>query len=317
MISNNKVKSEGGLLQSKYWASIYRKEKKQVVNAKNLNAEAFGVIQNIKFIGKYLYIPRLFDEHLDLIEKFIKIAKENKCKWIRMDIENSEQLKKLQKFKIIESPHDMQPRDHLIIKIPETGEEILKRMKSKTRYNVRLAKKKGVQVEFIKYGDEDFERAFDAFFEMVKNTSKRKGVVFHNREHYLNMFKEIPVELISLAVAKFEDNYIAANIITFYLGVATYLHGATGESYRNLMAPFLLQFEAFKKAIKMNCKFYDFGGVFPDSDNAGKKGITRFKKGFAPKEEIYKFKGSYDLVIVPLSYNSYRTLLSIKKKIKK
>lgn len=314
MILNNKVKPEGGLLQSKYWVNILQEEGKKIFSVKKTNFEVFGVIHNIKFIGKYLYIPRLSDEHLDLIEEFVKIGKENACKWIRIDIDN---IDKLNNFKIVESPHDMQPREHLILKIFDSEEEIFKRMKQKTRYNVRLAIKRGVKIKFFKYNEEGFEKAFNNFFEMVNNTGKRKGVSFHEKEHYLNMFKKIPKESILLAIAKFEDDYIAANIITFYGGVATYLHGATGEKHRNLMAPFLLQFESFKKAIEMNCEFYDFGGIFPSSEDIGKKGITKFKKGFSPKEETYKFAGSQDLIISPFSYSVYRNLLLIKKIIKK
>ena len=136
MISNNKVKPEGGLLQSEYWANLWKKENKQVINIKRENLRVFGVIQNIKFIGKYLYVPRLLDEHLVFFDELIEIAKNNNCKWIRVDIDNKEQVKKMSNFSILKAPHDMQPKEHFIVKLPNSSEEILEKMKSKTRYNI-------------------------------------------------------------------------------------------------------------------------------------------------------------------------------------
>ncbi len=317
MISNNKVKPEGGLLQSEYWANLWKKENKQVINIKGENLRVFGVIQNVKFIGKYLYVPRLLNEHLVFFDELIEIAKNNNCKWIRVDIDNKEQIKKMSNFSILKAPHDMQPKEHFIVKLPSSSEEILEKMKSKTRYNTRLAEKKGVKVRFIKYGESDFDEIFDKFFKIVNSTAKRKGVSFHVREHYINMFSEIPNDSISLVVAEFEGEIIAANIVTFFGGVATYLHGATSDKYRNVMAPYLLQFKSMQKAIELNMNWYDFGGVFSSSDDAGKKGITKFKRGFSPKEEITNFGGSYDLIIASVAYKMYRRLLNIKKKIQK
>ena len=317
MTLDNKIKPEGGLLQSKYWACIWEEEKKEVLRIKKQDLEVFGVFQYVKFVGKYVYIPRIRDEQIELIDEIKKEAKKNNCSWVRIDFFDKKQLDKLDKSKWKKAPHDMQPKDNFIIKIADTEEEILKNMKSKTRYNVRLAIKKGVKIKVFRYKQAGFNEAFCEFFEMVEKTAKRKGVSFHPREHYESMFKKIPKENIALYSAQVNGSFVAANIITFFGGVATYLHGATSDKYRNYMAPFLLQFRAICDAKELGYNYYDFGGVFLKSNDKGKIGITKFKRGFSPDQEISSFMGSWDLVLNPFRYKVYRILLSIIKKIRK
>ncbi len=317
MTLDNKVKPEGGLLQSKYWTSLWKEENKRVLKIKKQDLEVFGVFQDVKFVGKYLYIPRIRDEQIELADEIKKEARKNNCSWIRIDFFDKKQLDKFSKFECKKAPHDMQPKDHFIIKIAETEEEILKNMKSKTRYKVRLAIKRGVKINVFRYKQAGFDDAFCEFFDMVEKTAKRKGVSFHPREHYENMFKKIPKENIALYIAKVDGSFVAANIITFFDGVATYLHGATSDKYRNYMAPFLLQFRAICDAKELGYNYYDFGGVFLNSTDKGKIGITKFKRGFCPNQEISNFLGSWDLVLNPFRYKVYRILLSIIKKIRK
>jgi lipid II:glycine glycyltransferase (peptidoglycan interpeptide bridge formation enzyme) len=125
-----------------------------------------------------------------------------------------------------------------------------------------------------------------------------------------------------------------------YGDTATYLHGATDDEYRNVMAPYLLQWQAIKDAKKAGYKFYDFGGVKTEISNSPNylisnqtqnpnnqidkntryqipdtswSGITKFKLGFAPETEPIKFPGSFDLIIKPQKYLPYRLVSQLKK----
>jgi lipid II:glycine glycyltransferase (peptidoglycan interpeptide bridge formation enzyme) len=128
------------------------------------------------------------------------------------------------------------------------------------------------------------------------------------------MFNNMPEKMMQLYVATYNDEVIATNIVSFYNNTATYLHGATSDKYRNMMAPFLLQWQAILDAKQNNCQWYDFGGVFLDTEDNGKKGITRFKKGFSPKTEIFKTEGSYDIILSEFKYKTYHILQLFKKR---
>lgn len=304
----DKKQPEGGLLHSDLWAAFLRAEGKEVVSGNDF----FAVKQSVPLFGDYLYTPRFAPNNEQEIKELLALGKENNVPWIRIDVATERQLQQLEHVEYLQlrqAPHNMQPKENLIIDITVSEEEILAQMKSKTRYNTRLAKKKDVAIHYVTKSDEDFQQVFDLFFAMVEQTATRKGVQFHPKEHYQKMFDALPEESIALFAAEHGGGvFIAANIVTFYNGTATYLHGATADTHRNLMAPFALQWSAIRTAKEKGCSYYDLGGVFPESEDAGKAGITRFKKGFAPKEEFTTSQGSYDLILCPVKYKSYRLL---------
>ena len=237
----------------------------------------------------------------------------------------------------------MQPKQNFIVDIDLSEEELLVGMKSKTRYNIRLAKRKGVEILVTRE-----QKYIDKFIELVGQTAKRKGVAFHEREHYQKMFEKISEDVLQLYVAEYEGEVIAANIVSFYGGVVTYLHGATSDKYRNVMAPFLLQWQAILDAKKRGLKYYDFGGIeavetghtpvksqksshFAEATRDKKvksqlgveecelipapgklQGITKFKLGFSPKTQPFRTAGSYDIILNKPKYWLYRFLQRVK-----
>ena len=332
---SNKAKPipEGGLLQSKYWTAVLHAEGKDVWQIKNINKEkrvkpglsseaeqsakpGFSRVENVVYctnyklplVGKYGYIPRAYNLNTENIKEIVKKVKSKSLGWLRLDIKSLELVEDLKrKYILRKAPHDMQPRQNFIVSIDLPEEELLARMKSKTRYNIRLAKRKGVKILVTRE-----QKYIDKFINLVKQTAKRKEVAFHDREHYQQMFKNIPEDVLQLYIAKYQGEVIAANIISFYGGVATYLHGATSNNHRNVMAPFLLQWQAILDAKERGIKYYDFGGIFPESSDSGQWGITRFKLGFSPKTKPFQTAGSYDIILNKPKYWLYRFLQKIK-----
>jgi lipid II:glycine glycyltransferase (peptidoglycan interpeptide bridge formation enzyme) len=300
---------EGGLLQSRYWANVLRAEGREIVEIGGDENKIFGAVNKLPIVGKYLYIARVSRVlNLEDQNQIIRTAGGNNCFCIRIDLEDEKILKEVSKeYSIKKAPHNMQPKENFIIDIDLSEEELLAGMKSKTRYNIRLAKRKGVE---ILVGRE--QKYIDKFIGLVEQTAKRKGVSFHKREHYQQMFQNIPEDVLQLYVAKYKGEVVAVNIISFYGGVATYLHGATADKFRNVMAPFLLQWQAILDAKKRGIKYYDFGGIFTESADSGKQGITRFKLGFSPKTQPYQTAGSYDIVLNKLKYWMYRILQKMR-----
>lgn len=166
----------------------------------------------------------------------------------------------------------------------ETG--ILKQMKSKGRYNIKLAAKKGVKV--TSYSSDNGEKLAPAvkdFFRLVRTTTARNHFSGHGEQFYLDLLKTVDSKLY---LAWFEDKCVAGIIVTFHQKIAIYYYGASANQYRNLMAPYLLQWEAMKEAKSYGCKYYDLFGTAPSTiPNHPWQNITQFKNKFGGFEVQY------------------------------
>ncbi|MBO5607846.1 MAG: peptidoglycan bridge formation glycyltransferase FemA/FemB family protein [Treponema sp.] len=195
---------------------------------------------------------------------------------------------------------DVQPPDTVLLSLEKSEEEILSEMKSKWRYNIRLAGKKGVEVSRHYATDADFEDAFEAFYNLFEQTSKRDGVSFHGKAYYKDLLERgIPSEdeskpKITLYLAKHENDCLAGIITLFCEREAVYLYGASGNIKRNLMPAYLLQWTAIQDAKKEGCPVYDFYGCPPtDDENHPMHGLFLFKTGFGGK--LIHRPGSFDI----------------------
>ncbi|MDD3190966.1 MAG: peptidoglycan bridge formation glycyltransferase FemA/FemB family protein [Candidatus Pacebacteria bacterium] len=197
----------------------------------------------------------------------------------------------------------VQPKDTLILDIRKNEDELLCEMKQKTRYNVRLAEKKGVKILAQDFSEKNFED----FWGLTMETAKRDGITTHDREYYHEMLRMLGSGSEGLEAklysARYEGKTIAANIVLRFGDCAIYLHGASSDKSRNLMAPYLLQWNQIKDMKNAGCKSYDFWGITIDDENPKWRGITRFKKGFGGKEVSYV--GVYDLPVNKILYSIY------------
>lgn len=171
------------------------------------------------------------------------------------------------------------PEHSLIVDLSVSEEKILKQMKQKGRYNIKIAEREGVKVQESK--------DVDAFYELFTETTGRDGFSGHPKEYYRDMLKSLG-ENAKLFLAKYKGKAVAAAIITYYQGVATYYFGASSAEYRNVMAPYLLHWEIMRDAKKRGCKDYDFFGVAPEGDNEHPwAGVTKFKEKFGGERVDY------------------------------
>lgn len=287
-------------LQSRSWADFQKEFGNIVYNISERDFDLNIIEYKLPIVGKYLYVPRRDFSSKEELRSVVELAKDKNIGWIRLDISNKRVHELIHELGlgVKKAPHDMQPRQVFKIDISKDENGLMSEMKPKTRYNIRLAKKKGVK---IKKG----KKYIDDFLRLVKLTSERQGIVSHPDNYYRKMI-EIPE--VELYAAEHEEKIIAANIVSFYRETATYLHGASDNDYRNVMAPFLLQWQTILDAREKNCKFYDFGGVKTDSNDNSWAGITRFKLGFSKNTKQLDLMGSYDIVISPLRYSMYRFL---------
>lgn len=204
------------------------------------------------------------------------------------------------------SPHNIQPPRTIIVGMKGSEEEILARMKQKTRYNIRLAEKKGVTV-----------RAWDdieSFHKMLLLTGGRDGFGVHALEYYRRAYELLhPKQMGELLLAEFEGQLLAALFVARHGNRAYYLYGASTDEERNRMPTYLLQWEAMKWAKACGCEEYDLWGV-PDEEEAvleanfekrqdGLWGVYRFKRGFGG--QLKRAAQAMDRVYNPLLYWAY------------
>jgi lipid II:glycine glycyltransferase (peptidoglycan interpeptide bridge formation enzyme) len=300
-------------LQSFHWAKIQEEIGYKVFfeiykDASGLS-HPFILIEKKLFSGyKYYYMPRGLSG-LDSYENFFlnlknRFSSDKKLLFIRFEALDKSFDDYWPDCSFLSKISDIQPSKTLVLDLNLSEEDLLSEMKQKTRYNIRLSYKKGVEVL-----ESDISN-FDDFWRLMSLTSERDNFFIHDKNYYYNIIN-YNNKVIRLFEARFEGKLLAVGIFSFYGKKVSYLHGASSNSYRNLMAPYLLQWEVIKRSKEEGFLEYDFYGV--DEDKW--PGVSRFKKGFGG--DIRTFPGSFDYINKFKAYNFYRILRFLKRKIKK
>lgn len=279
-----------------------------------------GVIENVLLLGKkYLYCPRgpITNQKLNiknqnlLIEKIKKIAKNEKAFFIRIE-PIDQNLKSAILNLEFKKTSPIQPECTLVLDLTNSEEQLLAAMHPKTRYNIRLAMRHGVTIHRTRSTNQEMlKEDFEIFWKLLLKTAKRDGFRTHPKNYYWQMLnvlaphpKASPAPNAVLYHAKYQGKILATNLVMFFGDTATYLHGASSDEYRNVMAPHLLHWQIICEAKRLGFKYYDFWG----SDEIKWPGITRFKKSFGGFEISYP--GTFDL---PLQKNWYKIYCLAKK----
>jgi peptidoglycan pentaglycine glycine transferase (the first glycine) len=222
-------------------------------------------------------------------------------------------VQKLTRLGFRASPQPIQPRCTILLDLTLDPEDILAQMKSKTRYNIRLAARKGVTVR------DGTAKDLPGFYRLMQITGERDDFGIHSEPYYEvahQLF--VPQGLAKLFLATFEDK-VLAGIMAFAFGQrAWYMYGASSDEHRNLMPNYLLQWEAIKWAKERGCLTYDLWGI-PDEEEEtlereflkrsdGLWGVYRFKRGFGG--QVVHYLGAYDYVYSPLLYWLYNRLVT-------
>lgn len=314
---------DGGILQSWGWGDFQKSLGKQIFRLAvydgegDIIAASLLIKHEIHFDYAYLYCPRgpvvntsELQDSKPLFEEIRKIAGEEKCFMVKLDpawrIGSDHRLIEAEFRK---SEKEVQPKCSLMIDITPSEDELLAAMKQKTRYNINLATKKEVEVR-ISNEISDLE----PFWQLLKQTSERDSIKSHAKEYYKKMFEALaPDGTLSFFIAQYDNKIVAANMVSFFGNTCTYLHGASADLYRGVMAPYALQWESIIEAKKRGMTRYDFGGLNGESFYDERwEGITRFKTGFAPEVPPTEFVGSFELVVNPLVYSAYKFVKQIR-----
>jgi peptidoglycan pentaglycine glycine transferase (the first glycine) len=197
---------------------------------------------------------------------------------------------------------DRQPAVTTIIDLTQPSTTIADNMKAKTRYNIRLAQKKGVTARIVGL------EVFEDFARLMQQTADRDQFSLHALERYKTMLEKLnsPDCKAFLAMAYYEDRPLAANLMIDAFGVRTYLHGASSNLYRNVMAPYALHDFLIQDAQAAGLQAYDFWGIAPPDapEDHPWTGITRFKLGFGG--QIVRMPGTFEVSQRRVLFNLYR-----------
>jgi lipid II:glycine glycyltransferase (peptidoglycan interpeptide bridge formation enzyme) len=208
------------------------------------------------------------------------------------------------------SQQAIQPPRTLVVSLLGKEADLMERMKQKTRYNIRLALKKGVVVGLF--------NDVELFYKLMQATGERDRFGVHNQAYFENVYDLFhPRGECEMLLAEFEGEPLAALMVFARGRRAWYFYGASADVHRERMPSYLLQWEAMRWARARGCSEYDLWGV-PDSPedvleanftarSDGLWGVYRFKRGFGG--ELRRSAGPWDRVFLPGIYRLYSMLV--------
>lgn len=304
---------KGHFMQSSMWSKQKPEWKWEAILSKDNDGNIRGAMSVL--IRKVPYLPYTLmyagrgpvcdihdkDVVSDLTEGAKQLAKKYKAYSLKIDpdvlasdTEFAEMMKSLG-YKHLDTGKNfsgIQPRFVFRLNVEgKTEDEVFALFHSKTRYNIRVAERKGVEVKIMgKEAVPDFSR-------IMLETGVRDGFVVRNEAYFANMLDNLG-ENARLYMAYSDGVAIAGTLAILYGDKVWYLYGASSNEHRNLMPNYLLQWNMIKWSIENGCRIYDFRGVSGDlSEDNPLYGLYRFKKGF--NGDFTEFVGEFDLIFKP------------------
>ncbi len=306
-------------LQSLLWGEFRKKTGVKVANEDNLLITIHPIPHTKYTIG---YLPKGPDIDKKMLDKLIEIGKNYNCIFIQIE-PNVEKNTKEYNFKhLYRAAHPLFTKYTFILDLTKSEEELLKNMHPKTRYNIKLAEKKGVIIT-----EDNSDEAFGEYLRLTEETTTRQKFYAHGKKYHELMWKTIKAKTsrngqdltAHLLKATYQGKTLAAWIL-FVLGDTLYYpYGASSSENREVMASNLMMWEAIKFGKKLGLKKFDMWGALgekPDPKDSW-YGFHRFKEGYGAKHT--EFIGSFDYVINENLYFLYKiadrlrwTLLRLK-----
>jgi len=286
-------------LQSWAWGEAQARYGRQIWR---LGVEQDGVVTGVATVIQhalmldrtYLYVPHgpiAIDTPTfrALLAAIIDLGRETNAMYVKIDPPAGSP-DDAQTWQDFEPGTALQPRHTLMLNLTPTTETLLANMHQKTRYNIRVAEKRGVKIRWS-VADEDF----DHYIKLQQSMAARQGIRLHPERYYRTMFEVLRTHGKSeLGIAELHGQPLAINEVVTHAGIAVFTHGGSSDLHKDVMAPYLLQWGTIERAKQRGLGWYDFRGIAPDDDPHHKlAGVTRFKRGFGG-----------ELVVAPPSRNA-------------
>lgn len=288
----------GDFLQSSEWEEAQKSLGRKVWRV----GELLLIRHNLSAGFNYLYCPRPKLVTGNWLLNSEEIAREEKSIFLKID----PAVQLLVTGYQLRATNSLQPRKTVLIDLQKSEEELLRSMHEKTRYNIRLAERRGVVVAPVAE-----PTAADMFiwWSMLSSTAERDGFHAHERAYYEKLVRTRSEEFSNeLFLADCNMTTLAGAVVNFYwpARTATYLHGASSRANKEVMAPHLLHWRIMQEAKRRGFHYYDLWGT----DDKKWPGLTRFKIGFGG--EKFEYPESFDIVYRPLLYGWYKLARRIR-----
>lgn len=304
------------ILQSKEWADFKASQGFEIIKVDDI----FVHKRNLSANKNFLYVPEASSSDINgnQIDLLKDLAKKEKSIFLRLEMidrygENAQKILNSMGFTV--AFEQIQPKWRQVVNLSETRGVILSKMKPKGRYNIKLAEKRGVEVKKILLNgkDPDQEKFLRNLFALYSNTVKREKIGGRSFDYFEKMASAFAgTDYLSVYVAYFENRPLSAALISFYDGAASYLYGGSSSENREVMAPYLMHWQAMLDAKERNCSVYDLIGRSKPGVEDGWAGLTRFKEQFGG--EVVEILGSFDFINNPFWYKIFRIAEKTRRK---
>ena len=211
----------------------------------------------------------------------------------------------------------VQPTAVMVLDLSPGLDKVLEGFKSKWRYNIRLAERRGVSVREARRED------IGPFYAILQETARRDGFVVRARSYFEKLWTELePRGLLKMFMADYEGGPIAGILLTAMGERVIYTYGASSNEHRNVMPNHLIQWTAIRWAAENGYRIYDFRGVSPMQEGRAVEGhiagLNRFKEGFGAR--YVEYAGEFDLPFRSGWYTLWRkaapAAISLRRKLK-
>lgn len=271
---------------------------------------------------KVLYFPRgpLPDE--TMIGALVKLAAEKNALLVKIDPEipipvQAEQLagahQEIHDFLVKHGAVKAAPfwfEYSYLLDLAKSDEDLLTAMHAKTRYNLKIAKKHGVEVV-----EDNSPEAFETYLALMKETTARQHFWAHTENYHRQMWTVLqPAGIARLLTARYRKEVLAAWILFVFHDTLYYPYGASSRNYREAMPVYALMWEAIRYGRKNGCKTFDlWGSLGPEASPKDPWfGFHRFKAGWGGK--MVHYLGTYDLVADHRLYSLYNLAGNLRAK---
>ena len=252
------------------------------------------------------YVPRSAIPSSEVIQLIHDEGKKRNAIFVKFE---PDELKGAKIDKILKkSSHPLFPDWTQVLDLSASEDELLQKMKPKTRYNIKLAEKKGVLVT-----EATNTHGFHIFSDLYFKTTERQRYKGHTRKYHQIIFDRLHKDISHILIASFQEEPLAAYHLFLFKDILYYPYGGSSHAHRNFMAPHLLMWEVIKFGKSHGAKKFDMWGSLPAgySETDPWSGFTRFKEGFGSR--FVQFVGSYDLVIDSIMYPIYNLAYRVRK----
>jgi peptidoglycan pentaglycine glycine transferase (the first glycine) len=312
------TKPESHLLQSLEWGELKSSFGWQTRHVIQGGCGAQVLFRTLPLGLKLAYVPLgpIGDWLPDLLPSLDELCRAEGAFMLKLEPDHARDddlAQSLHQVGVQPSKQTIQPPSTILINLHEDEQDILARMKQKTRYNIRLAGRKGVTVR--PWTD------ISSYAAMTQETAERDAFGAHNQAYFQKAYDLFhPSGMCELLVAEVEGEPVAALMVFAHGERAWYLYGASRSTHREKMPTYLLQWEAMRWAKAKGCQVYDLWGI-PDRDEEtleaefskrsdGLWGVYRFKRGFGGK--VTRTIGAWDRVYHPVLYWFYNLAIRLR-----